>query len=403
MAQPLNEFIKNGWGRARTTASETDLPLPFPFIPPSITEDGMLRTLYYWDTYFTNVGLIADGYTDWAKENVDNLLFALDHFGCVPNYTRKDGADFCSQPPLLHLMVRDIYQQTKDEKWLERAVQGLENEYAFWMRERITELGLNQYGCNATDRKVLLGYYEYVSTRLELPQDISDAEKMRIAKNFVAEAESGEDYTPRYASHNALDYVQIDLNSHLYGLEKFLFEYFTGKDEQKAAYYRAQAERRVELIERYCFNENTGAYCDYDFVSGKKNEIVCCACFLPYYYGFARKGAGVAFVYETLKTKGGVAACQDTGDYVYQWGYPYIWAPYQYFAYKALIRYGYTSQAAELRERYMRLLSDTFDKTGTLWERYDENGNAADLEYPTQPMLGWTAGVYNYLYSVKDK
>ena len=124
---------------------------------------------------------------------------------------------------------------------------------------------------------------------------------------------------------------------------------------------------------------------------------------MPYYYGFARKGAGVAFVYETLKTKGGVAACQDTGDYAYQWGYPYIWAPYQYFAYKALIRYGYTSQAAELRERYMRLLSDTFDKTGTLWERYDENGNAADLEYPTQPMLGWTAGVYNYLYSVKGK
>jgi len=398
--QTLNEYIKSGWAKARTTASETDLPLPFPFIPPCM--EGMLRTLYYWDTYFTNVGLIADGHVDWARENVDNLLFALRHFGCVPNYTRKDGADFCSQPPLLFLMVRDVAEATGDEVWLAQAVDALEGEYRFWMTNRMTPLGLNQYGCNATDEKTLLGYYEYVSTRLPLPQDISIAEKMRIAKNFVAEAESGEDYTPRYASHNALDYVQIGLNSHLYGLENFLCEYFTGKDEQKAAYYRAQAERRVELIERYCFNEDTGAYCDYDFVSEKKNEIICCACFLPYYYGFARKGTGVAFVYETIKTKGGVAACQDTGEYIYQWGYPYIWAPYQYFAYKALVRYGYTAQAAELRERYMRLLSDTFDRTGALWERYDENGNAADLEYPTQPMLGWTAGVYNYFYEVSE-
>ncbi len=26
-----------------------------------------------------------------------------------------------------------------------------------------------------------------------------------------------------------------------------------------------------------------------------------------------------------------------------------------------------------------------------------ENGEAKDLEYPTQQMLGWTAGVYTYL------
>jgi hypothetical protein len=42
------------------------------------------------------------------------------------------------------------------------------------------------------------------------------------------------------------------------------------------------------------------------------------------------------------------------------------------------------------------LLSSAFDKTGALWERYDENGPAADLEYPTQKMLGWTAGTYRY-------
>ena len=203
MRDKLNEYIKNSWKDARSTAGELDLDLPYPFVPPSYTPDGIHRTLYYWDTYFTNVGLIVDGHTDWARENVDDLLYALECFGCVPNFTRKDGAEYCSQPPLLALMIRDIFQATKDEAWLKKAVSGLEKEYAFWMTKRMTPIGLNQYGSNAQDKVRLLWYYDYVSTRVALPQDIPDEEKMRIAKNFVAEGESGEDYTPRYANHNA--------------------------------------------------------------------------------------------------------------------------------------------------------------------------------------------------------
>ena len=396
MKYNLDTFIKESWKEARTTAGPRDLDLPYPFIPPSFSDDGMLRTLYYWDTYFTNVGLIADGHVEWARENTDNLLYALDVFGCVPNYTRKDGADFCSQPPLLFLMIRDIYAATKDETWLKRAINGLEKEYVFWMTRRMTKIGLNQYGCNATDKDVLLGYFDYVSGRVELDQTLPETEKIKIAKNFVAEAESGEDYTPRYAHHNALDYVQIDLNAHLYGMEEFLEGYFKDKDKEKFAYYKAQKEKRGELIEKYCFNNKTGMYCDYDFVSNKKNEIICAACFLPYFHGFAKREGNLSLVYNTLKTKSGVVACQDTGDYAYQWGYPNIWAPYQFFAYKALLSYGLNTEAEELRQNYIHLLSTVYEKTGTLWERYNENGAAQDLEYPTQKMLGWTAGTYRY-------
>ena len=115
----LDKYIKEGWGKARTIV-DVGLDVPHPLVPPCI--DGEFRTLYYWDTYFTNIGLIADGHTDWAKDNVEDLLYALRHFGCVPNYIRGDGADFCSQPPLLSLMVQDIYKQTKDEVWLADAV-----------------------------------------------------------------------------------------------------------------------------------------------------------------------------------------------------------------------------------------------------------------------------------------
>lgn len=396
MKQTLDEYIITGWGLARTTSGKGDMRLPYPFVPPSIDKDGMLRTLFYWDTYFTNVGLIADGHTEWARENVDNLIFALERFGCVPNYTRDDGDRYCSQPPLLCLMIKDVYAQTKDKKWLAIAVASLEKEYSFWMTKRITPIGLNQYGTNATSEKDLVEYYEYVSTRIKLEQDVSVEQKMQIASNFIAEAESGEDFTPRYQNHNALEYVQLDLNCHLYGVEDFLCEYFSDKDAKKAEFYNKSKEKRVELIEKYCFNPKKGVYCDYNFVTQSTNDIISVACFMPYFYGIARNSENILDVYNRLKTNGGVASCQDVGKYDYQWGYPFIWAPHQFFAYKALKNYGCFKQCEELRLNYMTLLSTVFDKTGALWERYDENGQAKDLEYPTQKMLGWTGGVYRY-------
>ena len=88
--------------------------------------------------------------------------------------------------------------------------------------------------------------------------------------------------------------------------------------------------------------------------------------------------------------------------YSYQWGYPNIWAPHQYFAYVALKNYKFIEDAKYLRNGYLNLLSSVFNKTGALWERYDENGNAVDLEYPTQQMLGWTAGCYMALKHYLD-
>ena len=195
--------------------------------------------------------------------------------------------------------------------------------------------------------------------------------------------------------------MQIDLNSHLYGVEEFLSNYFEGRDISKATFYKESKQKRVELIERYCLNKETGIYCDYNFVKNTRNDVISVACFMPYYYGFAKEECNIIAVYNALKTKGGVASCQDVGNYEYQWGYPNIWAPHQYFAYNALVKYGYEEQSEELRLNYVNLLSSVFERTGALWERYDENGEAKDLEYPTQKMLGWTGGVYRFFTLIK--
>lgn len=186
-------------------------------------------------------------------------------------------------------------------------LQCLEKEYTFWMSKRITPVGLNQHGTNAKDERAkLINYYGLAMHRIGMDENAPEEEQIRIALNLLAELESGEDFTPRYENHNATEYVQIDLNSHLYGVERFLSDYYRGKDEKKSAYYQAQKERRLALIEKYCYNEKTGVYGDYNFVQNKQNNVVCAANFLPYFYGFARKGSRISAIYEKLKTKGGV-------------------------------------------------------------------------------------------------
>ncbi|MBE7077866.1 MAG: hypothetical protein E7377_04090 [Clostridiales bacterium] len=392
----VRKYVSESWDKALTQLKTPTFSLPYSFVPPCL--NGEFRVLYYWDTYFTNVGLLADGRTELALNNVNTLLYALEKFGCVPNCVKENGADYASQPPLLGLMIRDVFEATEDETWLAEAVAGLEKEYNFWMRERMTEIGLNQYGGNTNNEALLCEYYDYVATRLPLPLNIGVQEKTVRAKNFLAEGESGEDFTPRYARHNALDYVQIDLNAHLYGVEEFLCDYYRDKNSSKSEQYRQQKERRLHLLNTYCYDTERGIYFDYDFVAKKRSNVISAACFLPWFYGFGVGRYGLKTVFARLFGGNGVYACEDVGDQSYQWGYPNIWAPHQYFAYEALHRNGLTEEAEHLAKGYMNLLATAFEKTGCLWERYDDNGVAPSLEYTTQEMLGWTAGVYNHFY-----
>lgn len=397
----VKKYITESWDKALTKLETPTFSLPYSFVPPCI--HGEFRVLYYWDTYFTNVGLLADGRVDLALNNVNTLLYALQEFGCVPNSVKENGADYASQPPLLGLMIRDVFAASKDGEWLAKAVAGLETEYAFWMRERITPIGLNQYGGNTKDEAFLAEYYDYVATRLPLPLDIPTKEKAERSKNFLAEGESGEDFTPRYERHNALDYVQIDLNAHLYGVEQFLADYYQTKDPIKSERYRKRQEERLRLLKAYCYDEERGIYFDYDFVAKKRSNVICAACFLPWFYGFDGGMDGLKRIFDRLFGGNGIYACEDVGDRSYQWGYPNIWAPHQYFAYEALLRNGLKEEAKRLAKSYVALLATAFEKTKCLWERYDDEGVAPSLEYTTQEMLGWTAGVYNHFYKALNE
>jgi len=50
------------------------------------------------------------------------------------------------------MMIRDVFEKTKDRDWLERCLASLRKEYDFWMTKRISSTGLNHNSNNSSEK-----------------------------------------------------------------------------------------------------------------------------------------------------------------------------------------------------------------------------------------------------------
>lgn len=116
--------------------------LPEPYTVPCI--EGTFQEMYYWDTYFTNIGLILSGKIEQAICNTENMAYLIEKYGKMPNGNRTFYLNR-SQPPFFSQAVRDIFEVTGDAEWLDRMYSAAEKEYTFWCENRMTESGLNRY------------------------------------------------------------------------------------------------------------------------------------------------------------------------------------------------------------------------------------------------------------------
>ena len=70
----VNEYIEKNLPstvRYRPCDETPFFALPNPYNVPCA--EGMFQEMYYWDTYFTNIGHIIDGNLEQARWNVENL------------------------------------------------------------------------------------------------------------------------------------------------------------------------------------------------------------------------------------------------------------------------------------------------------------------------------------------
>ncbi|NTU46511.1 trehalase [Candidatus Roizmanbacteria bacterium] len=402
----MYEYISKLWHhlyRKQTTPvakHDTFIPLPHSYIVPG----GRFRSIYYWDSYFTALGLVRDGLTGIVIEMCDNFVHLLEEIGYIPNGNRVYLASR-SQPPFFALMVQ-LLADYGHKDLIPQYLPYIEKEYEYWMSK---EFGHAVTGNGAT----LNRYYDQLDTPrpeshkedVELAKGLSSEERPAFYRHIRSAAESGWDFSSRWCkipgdlrTIYATDILPVDLNCLIAMMEERMGRWFSlvGQSE-KSAFYTKKAASRKESILRIFWSAEQNFFMDYDLSAKKHTPCFSLAATLPLFAGIATPDQARIIAeklnQDFLKRGGLVTTLNTTKE---QWDSPNGWAPLQYFAYIGLKNYGFAELADEIARRFTQTCLDLYKETGTIFEKYnvvDELQIADGGEYSVQTGFGWTNGV----------
>jgi len=387
-------------------AGGSALTLPQPYVVPG----GRFRELYYWDSYFTMLGLARSGRQDLVEAMIEDFGSLIDRYGHIPNGTRTYYLSR-SQPPFFYLMAG--LSQKRDAASLRRRNGWLRAEHAFWMvgaaglkpgeaKARVVRLAdgalLNRYWDDRDDPRDE-SYREDVALAAEIP----DRPKAEIYRDIRAAAESGWDFSSRWLGDGrTLQTIRttriapVDLNSLLYGMEATIARNCKALgDHPCTADFDKQARARRAAIIRHLWNDRTGWFADYDLDRKAVSDAPTAAMFAPLFAGVATpvEAHREAISGSGLVKDGGLATTLSaTGQ---QWDAPNGWAPLQWISVSGLRRYGETALAARISTGWLKTVRREYAASGRMLEKYDvvsvKPGGGG--EYPLQDGFGWTNGV----------
>ena len=396
-------------------AYSTLLPLPFPYILPG----GRFREIYYWDSYFTFLGLVRNGHLKRIEEMIANFAHLIDVYGHIPNGNRVYYLTR-SQPPFFCCMLQ-LLEQQKGFLSVSPYLSQLIREYNYWMsginnlteerreNSRVVRLEgteiLNRYWDESNNPRPE-AYREDQNTY----QNTVSERRENLYRNLRAVAESGWDFSSRWlqgeqwslTSIRTTEIIPVDLNCLIFNIERQLASWCAKVPKvDESISYQVAAEQRRQAILKYCWNDEQGWFCDYAWFEEQRSEVLSLAGVFPLFFKIAlpEQAAQIAARIERdfLKAGGVVTTLHYSGQ---QWDAPNGWAPLQWITVQGLLNYGYVALAQEIARRFVTLAADVYEKTGLMMEKYNVcelDCPASDGEYPTQRGFGWTHGVVEAL------
>jgi alpha,alpha-trehalase len=418
----VDQHIKDLWSVLTRQPDEKKgslIPLPHPYIVPG----GRFGEVYYWDSYFTMLGLKESGLYEVIENMVNNFTHLINTVGYIPNGNRTYYLGR-SQPPFYSLMVQ-LLAEIKGKNILSNYLQPLETEYQFWMKgaNHLNEqMNAAYHVVKMKDGELLNRYWDENDTArpesyredVELSHQTSQASK-NLFQHLRAGAESGWDYSCRwfkdeksFATIHTTSIIPVDLNCLLFNLEQTIAEAcrMIG-NEEKTKQYESLAEKRKQAVLKYCWNNTAGFYVDYDWEEDQQKQVLSLAGMGPLFFKLAtqKQADSVASIIEKqfLKPGGVVNTLQQTGQ---QWDAPNGWAPLHWMTVVGLENYGHRTLATTIAQRWINLNTDVFNRTGKLMEKYnvvDTHLEAGGGEYTGQDGFGWTNGVLLALKGLYDK
>jgi alpha,alpha-trehalase len=348
------------------------LGLPNKFVSPN---DGIYKNdQFYWDSYFTILGLVRTGREKLAKGIIDNFLFMQKRFNIIPMRNRYYNLG-SSQMPFLTSMIREVYPLINDKRWLKTTMKAAEHELqSYWMNKSLTEIHIVHRG--------LSRFCDHFITHL------------------AAEHESGWDMTSRFNDH-CLNYLPVDLNSALYKYESDLAEFYKTVGNRKMYNrYLAQADERRKTMNKLMWNNTKGFFFDYDYNHKRQSGFYSVAGFYPLWARLASHSQAKKML-DNLKKfeyEHGIANTQSKNlSHEYkQHDFPNGWPQQHWIVIRGLMNYGFQKDAERIAKKYVDMIKQTFDKTGKIWEKYDvvKGDISSNERYPTQSGFAWTNAVF---------
>ncbi|MCE3278087.1 MAG: alpha,alpha-trehalase [Bacteroidetes bacterium] len=371
-------YIKNYWKKItcyHPHDKQLHLGLPNKFISPN--NIIFKNDQFYWDSYFTILGLVKANKNNLAKGMVDNFCYLFDRFGIIPMRNRYYNLG-TSQPPFLTSMALEVFSYDKDILWLNKVMNVAEKELKkYWKNESLTETHIVYNG--------LSRYCDHFITHLG------------------SEHESGWDMTSRFKDR-CLDYLPIDLNSCLYKYEMDLAKFFKEyKNPRKSKMYFDMAERRRTEIDKLMWNKKKKFYYDYDYKKKVQSKFISVAGFYPMWAGLAspEQAASIKeYILPMFEYDGGVVNTQQhrLSSDLKQHDFPNGWPHQQWIVIKGLLNYGYSDDAMRIARKWLDMNHKLFMETGKFWEKHDvvkcEIGIYNPSRYPTQFGFGWTNAIF---------
>lgn len=412
----LRAHIRQLWpqlarGPVAASPGGSALALPAPYVVPG----GRFREIYYWDSYFTMLGLKVDGQQPLVEGMLDNFTSLIERYGHIPNGARSYYVSR-SQPPFFALMLG--LSDDRDPAVRKRRLAALRQEHGFWMAGArcLDRSGACLRVVRMPDGSLLNRYFDDRDT----PRDESYAEDVATARaagarapaevyrHLRAGAESGWDFSSRWLADGATlatirttDIVPVDLNSLLFAVERRIADECAAlQDKVCARDFARQADRRRAAIDRYLWVAEEARYADLDWRAQRRTDHLSAATLYPLFVGAASPAQARAVAATTearLLAPGGLrTTLVGTGQ---QWDRPNGWAPLQWVAVEGLARTGHERLAREIARRWVATADRVYRETGKMLEKYDVEQVRAGGggEYSTQDGFGWTNGVVSAL------
>ncbi|ATY31069.1 alpha,alpha-trehalase TreF [Sphingomonas psychrotolerans] len=408
---PLADFITMLWptltrAPVQSQPGSSLLDLPRRHVVPG----GRFRELYYWDSYFTMLGLVRSGRQDLVEDMIANFGSLIDRFGYIPNGTRSYYLSR-SHPPVFYLMAalcRDRSDGARHER-----LRWIRAEHAFWMAgaDTLRAGGEHRRVVRLADGALLNRYWDDCAAPrdeswredVELSRCVPKRDSGALWRDIRAAAESGWDFSSRWLGDaHSLETIRttrllpIDLNALLFGLEEAITrEAAALGDDTVARDFAGRAVARRDAIDRHLWNEQRQFFADFDLDAGAPRDQLTAAQGFALFTGAAReeRGPPVARALGKLLRAGGLLATDTvTGQ---QWDAPNGWAPLQWVAIEGLRAYGEPALADRIARHWLAMVEVHYAATGQLLEKYDVErcGAGGGGEYGTEVGFGWTNGV----------